>query len=98
MSRGVEDFVLSTILANTKDDGFSEVVIRFQRGEKNAGMQTILTNNGFAETGTLNHLISYSFDLTGRQINPPPSWFSDMATPESSAPQPVLSQATANTK
>jgi hypothetical protein len=54
-------------------------------------MQTILTNNGFTETGTLNHLISYSFDLTGRQINPLPSWFSDMATPESSAPQPVLS-------
>ncbi len=93
MSRGVEDFVLSTVLANIKDDGFSEVVIRFQRGEKNAGMQTILTNNGFTETGTLNHLISYSFDLTSREINPLPSWFSDMAVPESTAPQPVITMS-----
>jgi len=92
MSRGVEDYVLSTILSSAGNEGFAEAIIRFRKSEKNTGMQTILTNNGFTETSTINHLINYSFDLTCQQINPLPSWFSDMAPSQTAtSSQPALS-------
>ena len=79
MSKGVEDYVITRVLTHARQQGFSRAIVRFTKGEKNAGMQTILTDNYFTESQVNDESVVYSFDdLQGRQIKPLPERFSPM--------------------
>ncbi len=76
MSKGVEDYMLSSILEYARSEGFGKVMLQFRKGPKNNQMQTILVNNYFVESSADDNFVVYTFDLKGRQIKPQPSWFS----------------------
>ena len=78
MSKGVEDYVLTTVLTNAKQEGFAEVIIKFRKGEKNTGMTGIFEGNYFVQSGTDSEVVFYSFDLRNQQIKPLPEWFSQI--------------------
>ena len=75
MSRGVEDYVLTTVLTYAQDQGFSRAVLRFHKGPKNDGMRKILEKNNFSEFENSDEEVVYGLDLKTTQINPLPEWF-----------------------
>ncbi len=75
MSRGVEDYVLTSVLTYARENNFKKVVLRFCKGPKNDGMRTILEKNGFSEFETDGENAVYAFDFSSQEINPLPEWF-----------------------
>ena len=86
MSRGIEDFTLTSVLNQARDNNFNKAVLQFEKGPKNEQMRTILSNNNFAQTDDNNNQITYTFDLTSQQIKPYPEWL----LPEQSTSQQEL--------
>jgi hypothetical protein len=76
MSRGVEDYTLTTVLDYAREQDFDRVIVRFTKGPKNDQMQTILNNNHFVESELEEESVVYSFDLKRQSPNPRPDWFS----------------------
>lgn len=76
MSKGVEDYTLTSVLNYARAQNFDRVVLRFREGPKNEQMRTILSNNNFIESAADGDIIVYSFDLRQQQIKPFPEWFS----------------------
>jgi len=76
MSKGVEDYTLSSVLNYAATENFDKVVLQFNKGPKNEQMRTILSNNNFIESAADNDYLVYSFDLKQQQIKPFPKWFS----------------------
>ena len=85
MSKGVEDYTLSTVLEYAADKGFDKVMLRFARGPKNEQMRTVLTNNCFVESSSDNDQVVYTFDLKSQQIKPRPGWFAPMQCEQTQA-------------
>jgi FkbH-like protein len=79
MSKGVEDYTLTSILNHAKTQNFKCVTLQFRQGPKNNQMKTILENNCFTLSAGDDQLQTYCFDLTTQQIKPYQNWFS--ATP-----------------
>ena len=75
MSRGVEDYVLTSVLTYARENNYKKVILRFCKGPKNDGMRTILEKNNFAEFETDGENVTYGFDFASQQINPLPQWF-----------------------
>jgi len=76
MSKGVEDYTLTSVLNYARAQNFDRVVLRFREGPKNDQMRTILSNNNFIESAATDDIVVYSFDLKQQQIKPYPKWFS----------------------
>ena len=76
MSRGVEDYTLTTVLDFAREEGFDRVMVRFTKGPKNDQMRTILSNNNFVESTSESDCVVYSFDLKRQQSKHLPEWFS----------------------
>ncbi len=79
MSKGVEDYTLTSILNHAKTQNFKCVTVQFHQGPKNNQMKTILENNCFTQSASDEQSLTYRFDLTGQQIKPYQNWFN--ATP-----------------
>ena len=75
MSKGVEDYTLTSVLNYAATENFDKVVLRFNKGPKNEQMRTILSNNNFIDCAADNDYLVYSFDLKQQQIKPFPKWF-----------------------
>ncbi|MBN2589949.1 MAG: HAD-IIIC family phosphatase [Sedimentisphaerales bacterium] len=80
MSRGIEDYTLTSLLKHAKNSNFDKAVLQFEKGPKNEQMRTILSNNNFKQTDDNNNQITYTFDLTNQQIKPYPEWLSPEQT------------------
>lgn len=78
MSKGVEDYTLTSVLNYARAQNFKRVVLRFTEGPKNEQMRTILSNNNFIESAGDGDIAVYSFDLEQQQIKPFPKWFSQV--------------------
>jgi FkbH-like protein len=76
MSKGVEDYTLTSVLSYAGAQNFERIILRFREGPKNEQMRTILSNNNFIESATTDDIVVYSFDLKQQQIKPYPKWFS----------------------
>jgi FkbH-like protein len=76
MSKGVEDYTLTSVLNYARAQNFSRVILRFREGPKNDQMRTILSNNNFVESEADGEVVVYSFDFNQQQIKPGPKWFS----------------------
>jgi len=76
MSKGVEDYMLSSVLNYAGTKNFDKVILRFNKGPKNDQMRAILSKNDFIESVADNDGLVYSFDLRRQQIKPFPKWFS----------------------
>jgi FkbH-like protein len=79
MSKGVEDYTLTSVLNYAKTQGFKQVILQFEQGPKNNQMKTILENNFFTQSAGDSQSPVYSFDLTAQQIKPYQSWFNTTA-------------------
>jgi len=88
MSKGVEDYTLTSVLNHAAAKNFDKVILRFKKGPKNDQMRAILTNNRFVEYEADGDDVIYGFDLN-QQIKPLPKWFSP-AKPDTEK-TPVLS-------
>jgi FkbH-like protein len=75
MSKGVEDYTLTSVLNYAKAQNFKRVTLQFNQGPKNNQMKTILENNFFTLSTADEQSPTYSFDLTTQQIKPYQSWF-----------------------
>lgn len=75
MSKGVEDYTLTSVLNYAAKENFDKVILRFNKGPKNEQMCTILRNNNFIESAADDDYLVYSFDLKQQQIKPFPKWF-----------------------
>jgi FkbH-like protein len=75
MSKGVEDYTLTSVLNHVRTRNFDEAIVRFKKGPKNDQMQTILSKNSFVEAGSESDLVLYRFDLKEQDIKPVPQWF-----------------------
>jgi FkbH-like protein len=75
MSKGVEDYTLTSILNHAKNQNFECVTLQFRQGPKNNQMKTILENNCFTLSAGDDQLQTYCFDLTAQQIKPHQNWF-----------------------
>ncbi len=75
MSKGVEDYTLTSVLNDTRRRNFDQVIVRFKKGPKNEQMQTILSNNRFIESACEGDSVIYRFDLKQQDIKPLPKWF-----------------------
>ena len=75
MSRGVEDYTLTTVLNYAKEKNFTNVVLRFEKGPKNEQMRTILSNNNFVEFEDNGGSVVYGLNLRQQQIKSLPKWF-----------------------
>jgi FkbH-like protein len=89
MSKGVEDYTLTSVLNDVQSRSFEKVIVRFQKGPKNEQMRTILSNNNFVESTSEGDSVIYGFDLKQQHIRPFPKWFSPLQ-PDSEK-VPVLS-------
>ena len=76
MSKGVEDYTLTSVLNYAANQNFDKVILRFKKGPKNNQMRAILSNNNFVESAADDDHLVYSFDLKQQQIKPFPKWFS----------------------
>ena len=76
MSRGVEDYTLTSVLNHAKEKNFGKVILRFEKGPKNEQMRTILSNNNFFEFEDNDNSVIYGFNLQQQQIKSLPKWFS----------------------
>ncbi len=81
MSKGVEDYTLTTVLTHARERNFDSVIVRFKRGPKNEQTQTVLSNNRFVESACEGDSVIYRFDLKQQDIKPLPKWFS-LARPD----------------
>ncbi len=86
MSKGVEDYTLTSVLGHAGAENFDRVVLRFKKGPKNEQMQTILNNNNFVESDADDDCVVYSFDLKQQQIKAFPKWFSPTQPNAETAP------------
>ncbi len=75
MSKGVEDYMLTSVLNYAGTNNFDKVVLRFNQGPKNDQMRAILSDNNFVESVVDDEQLVYSFDLKQQQIKPFPEWF-----------------------
>ncbi len=89
MSKGVEDYTITSVLHHAEAENFDKVLLRFRKGPKNEQMRTILSNNHFIESAVDGDYLVYSFDLKSQQIKPSPKWFSPV--PPDTNKEPVLS-------
>jgi len=89
MSKGVEDYTLTSVLNYARSQNFDRVALRFREGSKNDQMRTILSNNNFIEAAADGDSVVYSFDLKQQQIKSFPKWFS--AVQPDAGKVPVLS-------
>jgi FkbH-like protein len=76
MSKGVEDYMLTSVLNYAGANNFERVILHFSKGSKNDQMRTILSNNNFIESVIDDEHLVYVFDLKQQQIKPLPKWFS----------------------
>jgi FkbH-like protein len=76
MSKGVEDYTLSSVLNHARAKHFEKVILRFEKGPKNEQMRTILSNNNFIEYEDNDNYVVYGFNLQQHQIKSFPKWFS----------------------
>lgn len=76
MSRGVEDYTLTSVLNHAKQKNFGKVILRFEKGPKNDQMRTILSNNNFVEFDDNGGSVVYGLNLQQQQIKSFPKWFS----------------------
>ncbi|MHC4616882.1 MAG: HAD-IIIC family phosphatase [Planctomycetota bacterium] len=76
MSKGVENYTLTSVLNHARAEGFDKVVLRFRKGPKNDQMRAILSNNSFVECSADDDHVVFGFDLIKQQIKPFPKWFS----------------------
>ncbi len=91
MSKGVEDYTLTTVLNNARQENFCRAILRFKKGPKNDQMRAILSKNNFIPSETSDDFELYSFDLKQQQIKPIPTWFAqtDSATQDATIPVTV---------
>ena len=75
MSRGVEDYTLTSVLNHAKDKNFGKVILRFEKGPKNNQMRAILNNNNFVEFEDSGSSVVYGLNLQSQQIKSFPKWF-----------------------
>jgi predicted enzyme involved in methoxymalonyl-ACP biosynthesis len=75
MSKGVEDYTLTSILNHAKTQNFKRVIVQFHQGPKNNQMKTILENNCFTLLTSDDQSQTYCLDLTTQQIKPYQNWF-----------------------
>ncbi len=80
MSRGVEDYTLTSVLNHAKQKNFGKVILRFEKGPKNDQMRTILSNNNFVEFEDNGSSVVYGLNLQQQQIKSFPKWFSSAQT------------------
>jgi len=80
MSRGVEDYTLTSVLNHAKQKNFGKVILRFEKGPKNEQMRTILSNNNFVEFEDNGSSVVYGMNLLQQQIKSFPKWFSSTQT------------------
>jgi len=85
MSKGVEDYVLTTVLTCAKQEGMEKTVVRFQKTDRNKGMQCILKDNNFLVSAEESEFVVYSFDLHKQEIKALPGWFSQMTPVDNKA-------------
>jgi FkbH-like protein len=78
MSKGVEDYTLTSVLNCAMARNFDRVALRFKEGPKNEQMRTILRNNNFIESAAEGDIVVYIFNLKQQQIKPFPKWFSPL--------------------
>ena len=76
MSRGVEDYTLTTVLDYLREQDFDRVIVRFTKGPKNDQMRAILSHNHFVESASEGDSVVYCFDLKQQRPKPLPEWFS----------------------
>jgi len=76
MSKGVEDYTLTSVLNYAANRNFDKVILRFKKGPKNNQMRTILSKNNFVESTADDDCLVYNFALKLQQIKPFPKWFS----------------------
>ncbi|HUT29092.1 MAG TPA: HAD-IIIC family phosphatase [Sedimentisphaerales bacterium] len=74
MSKGVEDYTVTSVLNHARAANFDKAVLRFKKGPKNDQMRTILSNNNFVEAEADDESVVFSFDLRAQQIKPVPKW------------------------
>ena len=86
MSKGVEDYSLTSVLNHVREHNFDEAIVRFKKGPKNDQMRTILAQNSFVEAGSEDDAVLYRFDLKERNIKPAPEWFTPLAQAVETAP------------
>ena len=91
MSRGVEDYTLTTIFDYAREQDFDEVIVRFTKGPKNDQMQTILIDNDFVESTSEEDSVIYSFDLKRQNPKPLPAWFAPLQADVEKTPVPLAS-------
>ena len=75
MSKGVEDYTLTSLLNHAKTQNFKCVTLQFHQGPKNNQMKTILENNYFTQSTSDEQSVTYCFDMTRQQIKPYQNWF-----------------------
>ena len=75
MSKGVEDYTLTSVLNHVRTHNFDEAIVRFKKGPKNDQMRAILSKNSFVETGAEADTVLYRFNLKEQNIEPAPQWF-----------------------
>jgi len=75
MSRGVEDYTLTSVLNHARTRHFEKVILQFEKGPKNDQMRTILSNNNFVEFNDNGSSVIYGFNLQLQQIKSFPKWF-----------------------
>ena len=88
MSRGVEDYTITSILNHAKSSQFENAILRFEKGPKNEQMRTILSNNRFTESAQEGNSVIYSFNLQQQHVKSLPEWFSSNQ-PETESPLSV---------
>jgi len=91
MSRGVEDYTLTTVLDYAKEHNFDQVIVRFTKGPKNDQMRAILSNNSFVESASEGDSVVYSFDLKRQKPKPRPDWFAPIESDIEKTPAPTAS-------
>jgi FkbH-like protein len=74
MSKGVEDYTVTSVLNHARAANFDKAVLRFKKGPKNDQMRTILSNNNFVEAEADDESVVFSFDLRAQQIKSFPKW------------------------
>ncbi|MBN2313757.1 MAG: HAD-IIIC family phosphatase [Sedimentisphaerales bacterium] len=92
MSKGVEDYTLTTVLDYAGEQNVDQVIVRFTKGPKNDQMRAILSNNNFAEFGSEGDSVVYGFDLQRQSPKPRPDWFSPIESDGEKTPAPAVSR------
>jgi FkbH-like protein len=89
MSKGVEDYTLTSVSNHARAGNFEKAVLRFKKGPKNDQMRAILIKNDFVEGDGDEDCVVFGFDLRRQQIKPFPEWFT--TTEPDTENSPVLS-------